>query len=827
MGLEGIPGLTYLDPTTDEVVRTPDGNRVADLDSLPSPYLTGEFDHVDPADWSRVVAVETNRGCPYGCTFCDWGSATLSRIRQFDLDRVKAELEWIADRKVACPTLYLTDANFGIVSRDVETAHIIGELNRSRGWPAEVIINVAKNTTKHLVKIMDVLSDAGIRVFMSISLQTTDERTLGSIHRSNISTDHYRRLAAALRRRGHPLIGELMIGLPGQTVDSYLDDLQFMLDFEVQQRTWETRMLPNSPMNEPSYREKYELEVGDGLITRSSSFTPEDLDRMKSLRRIDTISERLGLLRHVVRFMQWQKGVQARSTYERLLDVATYSPAEYPLWSTVYHNFDRFPVVPVGWESFYREIRRFVEKEYSIQVDDEFECVFQVQQFLMPQPGRRFPETLSVRHDYQAYYSDARQYLLTGDHVPQMVRELSHYGPSEITIEGDPLGVCESGLDFRRYQDGVDEFNIGFDSSNELVSPLMRMQFPLKAAGIEFPVVDDDIEGEWIDGEVEGGSAGLVAPVAEDPAVTGVSIVRRPGTESEAADMLGQDGGNEPPSTPASTPLYLPTLIRDYRSGVAGPFMHLGHWDTETNHGSLLEARSLANERILGLVELRDECNVLDVACGVGGTIGSIDNRISHSTLFGCDVDETALHLAASGTIGRRNRIAWVRADAVDLPFARESFDLVVSIEAMMHFPSRVEFMREVRRVLRPGGSFVGSDLMLSANAHERLGVSRESLEDDLRTGFAPWPDFSWSPERAITMGTTMGLESVRWVDATTETARGYGADLGVCLPAASAFSESPAARLFTRLHSDGALRVHYFRFDRAPVPDGATSSVC
>ncbi|MCZ7631236.1 MAG: hypothetical protein M5U19_20285 [Microthrixaceae bacterium] len=91
-----------------------------------------------------------------------------------------------------------------------------------------MIINVAKNTTKHLVKIMDVLSDAGIRVFMSISLQTTDERTLGSIHRSKISTDHYRRLAAALRRRGHPLIGELMIGLPGQTVDSAHGDLQFV-----------------------------------------------------------------------------------------------------------------------------------------------------------------------------------------------------------------------------------------------------------------------------------------------------------------------------------------------------------------------------------------------------------------------------------------------------------------------------------------------------------------------------------------------------------------------------------------------------------------------
>ncbi len=820
-GLKGVPGLTYRDPTTGEVVRTPDGDRVADLNSLPSPYLTGEFDHVDPTDWSRVVAVETNRGCPYGCTFCDWGSATLSRVRQFDLNRVKAELEWIADRKIACPTLYLTDANFGIMSRDVETAHIIGELNKSRGWPAEVIINVAKNTTKHLVKIMDVLSDAGVRVFMSLSLQTTDDQTLKSIHRSNISIDHYRQLAAALRRRGHPVIGELMIGLPGQTVDSYLNDLQFMLDFEVQQRTWETRMLPNSPMNEPAYRETHGLEIREGLVSQSSSFTQEDLDRMKHLGRVDTICERLGILRHVVRFMQWQKGIQARSIYEKLLDVATHSPTEYPLWATLYHNFDQFPTPPVGWESFYQEIRRFVSREFSAPVDGEFECVFQVQQFLMPQPGRKFPETLSVRHNYQAYYSDARRYLFTGDHVPRTVRKLSCYGPAEISIEGDPLGICEFGLEFHRYQDGVDEFNIGFDSSNELLSPLMRIQFPLRAAGITVPVIDDDLDGSRVDADGLKLSKDQLVSAIDDLTVTGVAIGRRRTADMEPVDCFEGGSGIEGPYLAASVPLYLPTLIRDYRTGVAGAFLHLGHWDDENVHLTLLEARTAANERILGLVELRDECDVLDVACGVGGTIDSIDSRISHSTLVGCDVDEAVLQLAAARTVGPHNRISWVQTDAVSLPFADESFDLVVSIEAMMHFPSRVEFMREAHRVLRPGGSLVGSDLMLSDDAHERVGMSRETLIQTLRSGFDPWPDFSWSPERAVTMGTAVGLESVIWVDATNATARGYEADLGVNLPAASVFSESEAARLFTRLHSEGVLRVHYFRFDRSSVSEG------
>ena len=91
--LRAVPGLCFRDG--DEIVRTEDRDRIADVDLIPSPYLTGFLDAYGEAEESTAI-IETNRGCPYGCTFCDWGSATLSRIRKFDLDRVFAELEWCA-----------------------------------------------------------------------------------------------------------------------------------------------------------------------------------------------------------------------------------------------------------------------------------------------------------------------------------------------------------------------------------------------------------------------------------------------------------------------------------------------------------------------------------------------------------------------------------------------------------------------------------------------------------------------------------------------------------------------------------------------------------
>ena len=78
-----------------------------------------------PAAADAGLIIETNRGCPYGCTFCDWGSATLSRIRKFDIERVFAELEWCAEARLRA--IGIADANFGIFERDVEIAEQIAD----------------------------------------------------------------------------------------------------------------------------------------------------------------------------------------------------------------------------------------------------------------------------------------------------------------------------------------------------------------------------------------------------------------------------------------------------------------------------------------------------------------------------------------------------------------------------------------------------------------------------------------------------------------------------------------------------------------------------
>ena len=176
-----MEGISFLRGGT--VVRTPDRERLADLDEIPSPYLTGLFDHIEPVRlWYPIL--ESNRGCPYGCTFCDWGSATLSRIRKFDLDRVKAEIDWVVDR--GAMGIGLADANFGMLDRDVEIVEHLVALRERTGRPRAFGVNMAKNRVGNTLEIVSLLTEAGILSEGLIATQSYDPGVLRTIRRANI-----------------------------------------------------------------------------------------------------------------------------------------------------------------------------------------------------------------------------------------------------------------------------------------------------------------------------------------------------------------------------------------------------------------------------------------------------------------------------------------------------------------------------------------------------------------------------------------------------------------------------------------------------------------
>jgi SAM-dependent methyltransferase len=110
----------------------------------------------------------------------------------------------------------------------------------------------------------------------------------------------------------------------------------------------------------------------------------------------------------------------------------------------------------------------------------------------------------------------------------------------------------------------------------------------------------------------------------------------------------------------------------------------------------------LVRERIGTVVGLR----ILEVACGRGGFVRELARSGAHVT--GCDFSLTALRVGQDKlrTLGNGSSAALIQGDAQALPFADESFDLVVSCETIEHVPEVRKALREMWRVARPGAKF-------------------------------------------------------------------------------------------------------------------------
>ena len=122
----------------------------------------------------------------------------------------------------------------------------------------------------------------------------------------------------------------------------------------------------------------------------------------------------------------------------------------------------------------------------------------------------------------------------------------------------------------------------------------------------------------------------------------------------------------------------------------------------EQMNGVLLEAGKVA-----------DGQHLLDVGCGFGGTIQQINAGHSGMHLTGLNIDPRQLAAAEAQTkAANGNHIAWVEADACQLPFEDNSFDRVLAVECIFHFPSRERFLAEAARVLKPGGYLAVSDFV-------------------------------------------------------------------------------------------------------------------
>jgi radical SAM superfamily enzyme YgiQ (UPF0313 family) len=219
--LEEIGGLALRALSRPEgAVLTPPRERISDFAETGSPYLDGTFDDF-PATSAAIL--ETNRGCPFACTFCDWGQAINSRVHELPLERLHQELSFIARRRI--PYLYIVDANYGMRRRDLDLVREIGRVKARTGFPQYVFFHLTKNATERHLEIVTALRDAGIGTHLALSAQDFEARVLLAVKRENIRLDRALELRRICHQRGIPTFNELILGLPEQTYDSFAESM--------------------------------------------------------------------------------------------------------------------------------------------------------------------------------------------------------------------------------------------------------------------------------------------------------------------------------------------------------------------------------------------------------------------------------------------------------------------------------------------------------------------------------------------------------------------------------------------------------------------------
>lgn len=168
---------------------------------------------------------------------------------------------------------------------------------------------------------------------------------------------------------------------------------------------------------------------------------------------------------------------------------------------------------------------------------------------------------------------------------------------------------------------------------------------------------------------------------------------------------------------------YFDALLKDFQQGKTeiiqsfGNHVHWGYWENSaTANGSIedfTQAAEKLSQKVYSAGKIADNMRVLDCGCGFGGTIASLNERFNNMQLIGLNIDPRQLARAREQVQPRtQNHIEFVEGNACELPFEDSSFDAVLAVECIFHFPSRERFFQEVSRVLKPGGTLAISDFV-------------------------------------------------------------------------------------------------------------------
>ncbi len=329
----GIPNIAFKD-ADGKIVKNED--KCEGADDYPSPYLTGIFDRLlnVPEGLEFNAQLETNRGCPYHCSFCDWCDYDLP-VRLFPIDRVKADIKWISEHNISY--CMCVDSNFGLFDRDEEIADFAVSMKKENGYPDKFGACFAKNKTDRIYRINKNFNDVGMSKGVSLAFQSMSEEVLRNISRSNMNKDRLSDQLELYHKAGIPTYTELILGLPGETLKSFSEGICELLERGQHDsiNVFRCEVYPNSTLADRDYMKKFGIKTainklninhcrlsnavfagGLEYIVETSTMTADELVRATVFSSCIQSVHCHGLLQCFAIYLHYAQGVSYYDFYE-------------------------------------------------------------------------------------------------------------------------------------------------------------------------------------------------------------------------------------------------------------------------------------------------------------------------------------------------------------------------------------------------------------------------------------------------------------------------------------------------------------------------------
>ena len=428
-----------------------------DLKGYVSPYLGGYFENIykNNPGVEFCAVIETNRGCPYNCSYCDWCYTT--DIREFPLEKIKKEILWCSEHKVEY--IFCADSNFGILKRDLDIARFVVEVKQKNGYPHIFNNCFAKNSNDTVFEISKLFYDNKLNKAATLAYQTVCEVALKNVNRKNFTMEAFSDLVTKYNANNMPTYTEMILGLPGETYESFCSGLCRLIDAGQQTAltVYYCQVYPNSLMGKKEYREKFGIKTARVPLNYLHSSMPdyEDIteytdlvvgtrdmpfeDIIKAIMFCTCLQcfHHIGLLKYFALYLNKEKGIRYIDFYTSLLDYifsskgtqmnklfcaiesqcSDFSNGEWSYYNEKFGNIGwfleegAFMELVADFDTFWDEIKPFL-KGFSID-PEVFDELVTYQKNVIRLPFQEHVK-INLKYDLYNYFNS----LLSGKYEP-------------------------------------------------------------------------------------------------------------------------------------------------------------------------------------------------------------------------------------------------------------------------------------------------------------------------------------------------------------------------------------------------------------------------